>query len=117
MKRFLFAVVLLLALCVPWAHGQTPVTMTAIVADGTSTSRNVPVYSYYCDNINVAQVIYPASELTDLTNGDVITALKFFVSSGDNTGKWDASTFNVSLANTTQDNLSSSFDQTERTLV
>ncbi len=106
-----------MALCVPWAHGQTTVTMTAIVADGTSTSRNVPVYSYYCDAINVAQVIYPASELTDLTNGDVITAMHFFISSGDNTGKWDASTFNVSLANTTQNDLSSSFDQTESTLV
>ena len=117
MKRFLFAVVLLLALCVPWAHGQTPVTMTAIVADGTETNNYLPVYGYYCDNTQVTQMIYPASELADLTNGDVITAMRFFVSSGNNAGYWDNSTFNVKLANTTQSDLSSSYDQTESTEV
>ena len=63
MKKFSLILTLLIAFCVPWAHAADPVTMTTIVADGTSTSRNVPVYSYYCDDINVAQVIYPASEL------------------------------------------------------
>ena len=79
MKKFLSKLMLLAALLVPLgAHATTD---TLVVADGTATSTDVPIYGYYADVSQHNQVIYPASMLTDMV-GQNITGLSFFVSGG-----------------------------------
>ena len=42
------------------------------VADGTTTNSYVPFYSYYMDNDNHSQVIYPESMLAEMISGQIL---------------------------------------------
>ena len=50
------------------------------VYDGTATNSYVPVYGHWMDAYNKIEMVYPATELSDMTGGD-ITSLKFYTSS------------------------------------
>ncbi len=49
----------------------------ATVADGTSTNSNLPIYGTYSEKDQHNQIIYPASELTELV-GKTISSMKFY---------------------------------------
>ena len=67
---------LLVALAVPQGKAET-----LLVGNGTSTTYYVPVHSTYLDAVGSAyQVIYPASDLENMT-GCEITGLTFHASS------------------------------------
>ena len=78
---------LLLALLVPWA-AKAQNTLT--VCDGTVTNSYIPIYGYWADSPQHNQMIYPATELTDMV-GMSIDAMTFYLSSGatgNNIGSW-----------------------------
>ncbi len=65
-----------------WISGSTTTkTLTfcedVVVADGTITNSNLPIYGYWSDADQVNQMIYPADMLADL-NGKTLTSMKFF---------------------------------------
>ena len=62
MLKFLQKLLLIAALCVPWATRAQSDTL--VVANGTATNTYVPIYGYYCDNDQHNQVLYPASMLS-----------------------------------------------------
>ena len=62
MLKFLQKLLLIAALCVPWATRAQSDTL--VVADGTATNTYVPIYGYYCDEDQHNQVLYPASMLS-----------------------------------------------------
>jgi len=77
---------LLLALFAPWAAKAQTLT----VCDGTVTNSYIPIYGYWADAAQHNQMIYPASELTDMV-GMSIDAMKFYLNSGatgNNIGSW-----------------------------
>ena len=86
------------------------------IADGTSTNEYVPVYGYYCDFKQRTQSIYPASMLADIPVGSQINSMKYYVSSG-SSASWSTGVFTVKVAETTQENLSSGWDNTALTTV
>ena len=47
------------------------------ICDGTVTNNYLPIYGYYYDNVQINQIIYPASLLTNL-NGKKITSMTFY---------------------------------------
>ena len=88
-------------------------TKQATVCDGTNTNSYLPVYGLYVDNnYQVNQMIYPASELTNLV-GKTITSMTFYTSStiGANLG---GSTWTVKLGTTTQTTFSYSLSDITR---
>lgn len=97
-----------------------------VVADGgislagNRDNRTVPLWGYHIFEAQHSQMIYPASMLTEL-QGKTITGIKYFVSSG-NISSWNAYDYyplsvTFSLAITTNDNLSSGWDETSGTAV
>ena len=103
MKRKSVLFLLLFALFAPWAaHAQTELT----VCDGTTTNSYVPFYGYMGDAAQHNQMIYPASDLTDMV-GMEIYQMAFYVSSGSTT----LNNWTISLGETTATTLSS-LDQT-----
>ena len=91
--------------------GAEPVTITLngkcaneeTICDGSGTNSNLPIYSFYYDNYQKNQMIYPASELTNLV-GKEITAMTFYAN-GDFTFSGGAVT--ARLATTDQSSYSS----------
>ena len=77
-----------------------PSSGTLLVADGTTTSSQIPVYGLYQDYGYRTQVIYTADMLDDgdLEVGDKITSLTFYPSDGI---KFAASTVTFQLCHTT----------------
>ena len=76
------------------------------VADGTATSENLPVYSYYGDVAGVhTQMIYPASYLEEL-QGTTISSMTFYVTT--KAGKQMKTTYTVSVAIVEEDHFASS---------
>ena len=65
---------LLLALLVPWAANAQE---TLTVHDGTATNGYVPFYGYYADAYNKCEMVYPATELSDMADG-TITSMTFY---------------------------------------
>ncbi len=94
---------------------------TVIVAEGTTTNENVPVYGFNYDNAQRSQSIYPASMLTELV-GKTITGVQYQISGSSNPSGWYTGdhtevVLNVKLAITEQEDLSNAWDATEVTNV
>jgi len=87
-----------------------------LAADGSATSTYLPIYGMYCDAKQKTQMIYPASMLTAL-KGKTFSAMKFFVSSGSNAGKWDKATFNVRMGMTNEEIIPADYITGANTLV
>ena len=83
MKKVLRFLTLAAMLCIPWVT-QAQTTLT--VANGTATNQYVPLYFYYADENQHNQVIYPASELTEM-QGKTITQMQFYSNTTD--WEWD----------------------------
>ena len=81
-----------------------------VVADGTATNGNVPLYGNYAERHQRIQSIYPASMLTDIV-GLTMSQIKYYVSSGSSTN-WGGQTWEVSLGITEMENLSSGWVDT-----
>ena len=81
-----------------------------VVADGTATNGNVPLYGNYAERHQRIQSIYPASMLTDIV-GLTMSQIKYYVSNGSSTN-WGGQTWEVSLGITEMENLSSGWVDT-----
>ena len=66
-----------------------------LLNDGTATNEYVPIYGYWTDNYTRSQFVIPAEQLESL-EWDSLTVLTFY-SSSTNTN-WDATTFEVYVA-------------------
>ena len=77
MKRKHLLLMLLLALFAPWAVNAQEVLT---VHSGTTTNSYVPVYGYYADAYLKCEMVYPASDLTDM-NGMEIEKMTFYANS------------------------------------
>ena len=75
MKRKSLLFLLLFALLAPWAANAQTLT----VHDGTTTNNFVPIYGYYADAYLKCQMVYPAEELSDMTD-QAITEIKYYTS-------------------------------------
>lgn len=105
--RFLTPVLLMAALAIPMA-GRAQMTLT--VADGASTNSYVPIYGLWMDSYIRAQMIYPATMLTDMPSGSMINSLTFF--SSDATKSW-SSTMSVRIKEVAMSSFSNTaFDTT-----
>ena len=100
MKRKSLLFVLLMALFAPLAmHAQT----LTVYEEPTTTNEYVPFYGYYADATQRNQMIFPATELTEMV-GKEITQMVFYIDSysgSGNIGNWI-----VSLGETTATTLS-----------
>ena len=67
----LLIAVMLCGLAIPQLMAQDEQKVIT-VADGTTTNSYVPFYSYYMDNDNHSQVIYPASMLAEMISGQIL---------------------------------------------
>lgn len=105
---------LLLALLVPWAANAQTLT----VHDGSATNAYVPFYGYYADENQQNQMIYPATELADMS-GKVITKMVFYWQEGGyNYGNfYSVGTWTISLGETTATTLSGLDNTTSLTQV
>lgn len=95
MKK-IYSLILLTSLCCGslWAGELT-------VADGTATNDRVPVYSDWADmSAPRCQIIYPASDITDL-KGKTIESITFYVAS--TASKDVTAVYTVGLATISQD--------------
>ena len=104
-KSLLFA--LLLALFMPWvANAQTELT----VCGGTANSQYIPFEGYNADNSGGQQnqMIYPATELTEMV-GKTITQMKFYIDASANNGSYTAAdrlgTWTISVGETNETTL------------
>ncbi|MBO4752934.1 MAG: choice-of-anchor J domain-containing protein, partial [Bacteroidales bacterium] len=85
------------ALVAMMAMGNVSWGQQVTVANGTSTNSYVPMYTYYCDYGFTSEYIIPASQLTALPNGSVITAITLYQSSP---AAWVANNLTIKLSNT-----------------
>jgi len=100
-------------LCCVSLHVKAQSELT--VADGTSTSSNVPAYGLYADTQGArSQCIYPADSLTAM-NGGTISQMTFYLSSPA-AAAWTG-TFQVSIGETEETSLSGGFIDTDLTSV
>lgn len=76
-KNLVFLMALLLvALAVPQAKAET-----LTVEEGTVTdNQHFPIYGYYADQNSTTTMVYPSSDLSDITGGE-ITGITFYYSS------------------------------------
>ena len=77
MLKHLQKLLLIAALCVPWA---TQAQLSLTVADGTQTNSYIPIYGLWTDAAQHNQMIYPADMLSEMTGG-TISDLTFYASS------------------------------------
>ena len=102
MRNKHLVLMLFMVLLSPWATKAQTLT----IHDGTVTNKYVPFYGYYADENQQNQMIYSATELTDM-NGKAITQMVFYWGEGEiyvsenNVGIWT-----VSLGETTATTLS-----------
>ncbi|MCR4659623.1 MAG: fibronectin type III domain-containing protein [Bacteroidales bacterium] len=92
MRRYLQRLLLIAALCVPWAMGAQE---TLTVADGTNTSTTMPVYQTWMDSQPRTQLIYPEGRLVDMI-GSEITKIKFYYNTTSTPG-WSAQDLTIRL--------------------
>lgn len=91
-KFYSFVLILTAALC---GFSNSAWGEELLVADGSATSANVPIYGYYADmSGTTSQVLYLSSDVEDLANG-TITSLKFYSNAASKS--WTG-TFSVKLA-------------------
>lgn len=115
MKRFLHSMMLLAVMLLPLASiAQTSWT----VADGTTTHAKVPLDFYNCDGSGnkQAQMLYPASLLTDM-NGATIASITFYHQNSSATKTLSASTWYIRMGETTETDLSTGFSSASLTTV
>lgn len=80
--------------------GNTPTPATQTVADGTTTSGQLPVNGLYQDYGYRSQMIYTA-DMLDMVNGDEINSITFYPQAG---LKFAGSTITFKLCNTSEAN-------------
>ena len=66
-----------------------------IVHEGTTTNSYVPVYGFYADAYNKCEMVYPATELSDM-NGGTINSMTFYASQA--SVAWGSANFQVFVA-------------------
>ena len=96
MKKKVFSLMMMLLLAVTGYVRAEELT----VHDGTTTNSYVPVYGFYADAYLKCEMVYPASELSDM-NGGTISALTFYTSSAASaawTSTWQVFVSEVSSA-------------------
>ena len=69
---------LLTLMTIVFAVAPTSAQSTLTVANGTETNPSVPFYSYWLDQEQRTQILYPASMLTDMV-GHEITRMEFYM--------------------------------------
>ncbi len=100
MKKSLLLLTLFATLFFGSSHAQTTLT----VADGMEANSYVPVYGYYADYYQRNQVIYPASMLTDMVGGGILSLTFYFYTAP--SSNWSA-TFDVKLGVTSDSSFQS----------
>ena len=107
---------MLVALLLPFASQAQTLT----VCDGTVNNQYIPFDGYNADAAQHNQMIYPASELTDMS-GQAIMQMVFYIdpsaSNGGNTAASRLGTWTVSLGETTATTLSALDNTTTLTQV
>ena len=100
MKRKALLLLMLLAMGAPSALWAAELT----VHDGTATSGYVPVYGYYCDAYLKCEMVYPASELSNMAN-KYLYGMKFYASQ--TSVSWGNANFQVFLKEVSSASISS----------
>lgn len=118
MRKIVQFLTLAVLLAAPWGgyFNQVQAQATLTVANGTATNQYVPLYFSYADENQHNQVIYPASELTEM-QGKAITQMQFYSNTTD--WEWDGTcgTWVVSMGITASTTLSSPDNSTSLTQV
>lgn len=78
MRNKHLVLMLFMVLLSPWATKAQTLT----IHDGMVTNKYVPFYGYYADENQQNQMIYSATELTDM-NGKAITQMVFYWGEGE----------------------------------
>ena len=73
------------------------------VCEGTTTNSYVPVYGFYADAYLKAEMVYPASMLSDMANG-TISGMKFYATQA--SVAWGSANFQVFMTEVTDETLS-----------
>ena len=84
MKKFLLFLMFAL-FCIPWAANAQE---TLTVHDGTNTSSYIPHWGLWADNSLQSEMVYPATELSDMTGGS-ITNLHYYSNGTSNITSWN----------------------------
>ena len=84
---------------------------TLTVHDGTETSERVPIFSWHANVDQQSQLIYPASELADMS-GKVLTQMVFYWQQGQYGDDYSVGTWTISLGETTATAFNGGFDTT-----
>lgn len=92
-----------------------PAQETLTVNDGTATSSNVPMYVSYFDDFTRAHVVYPASELEDMT-GAQISAITFYCNSN-NMPYTTVSTVDIYMTEVETEGVSAFIDKSTATML
>ncbi|MBQ6101144.1 MAG: choice-of-anchor J domain-containing protein [Bacteroidales bacterium] len=88
MKKKVFSLMMMLLLAITGFVRADELT----VHDGNATNSYVPVYGYYADAYLKCEMVFPASELSDM-NGGEISSLKFYASTPN--VSWGSANFEV----------------------
>ena len=116
MQKFLRTLMLAAAMLLPFASQAQTLT----VCEGTVNNQYIPFDGYNADAAQHNQMIYPASELTDMS-GQAIMQMVFYIdqsaSNGSNTAASRLGTWTVSLGETTATTLSALDNTTTLTQV
>ena len=116
MRKISLFLILLLAVFAPWAAmGQETFTF----GDESTQNEYVPIYGYNADNTQHNQMIYPASQLSDMEGGTISQMVFYIQSWGSDpwSGDGDPGVFTVSLGETTATTLTGLDNTTELTQV
>ena len=116
MQKFLRTLMLAAAMLLPFASQAQTLT----VCEGTVNNQYIPFDGYNADAAQHNQMIYPASELTDMS-GQAIMQMVFYIDqsagNGSNTAASRLGTWTVSLGETTATTLSALDNTTTLTQV
>ena len=85
------------------------------VHDGTSTRNDLPFYGVWIDDFSRSEMIYPASELADMTGAN-INSLTFYKNSS-NTKSWESASFKIYMKEVSTTTLSAYIGMTDATIV
>jgi hypothetical protein len=98
MKRFMLLVA---AVLLGFAAANAQGTATVVVAEGTATNGNVPIYGMYVDDFLRCQTIYPESMLAEIA-GSEIQGVTYYLSTPA-TASWGDAVFEVKMGTVTED--------------
>ena len=120
MKRKALLFALLLAFFAPWAANAQE-TLTVYDNGGTTTNANVPFWGTWADNSLQCEMVYPATELSQMENG-TITNLHYYTNGSDNipttsgTSNWDG-TFQIFMKEVAETTITEFTGTTDATIV